>query len=1029
MKLIKNTKLYFKQGTSDKVYEVDLCDTGDSLYVVNFRYGRRDGNLKDGTKTVFPVSYDEAVKIFDKLVESKTKKGYTESQTSLDGDVISDRIDYSKRDELIVKYLKEYLSKTYRGNWSLSRIIWRAAELKLTEAAEFIIQFLKHDGEFVQHNSAYYFGRISDESYTDELRSIYTDDDKLPENRVILSSLVNISLNYSNKDVFVRLLDKLPYVFRQSVENRNSDEFERIFNDQLFVIKSTENMYVWYCYLLSHHYTFIRTTIINTIKNIPFKSNYFKYIRYIYKSAELFDDYEVLGILTHRFSKVKSEYQPGSYVYNGDDYVHVRDEIVKENSTIAYLGNTRNYFNNRCLRNLIKKAHNFPNEYPNLATEILLSFNDEFDKGKIKREGRYDYDTEAGGYHYKEVISDEFSDYNIFNYILYKNSERLHLPSRNAKRWIYKGEHSPENDEPTTREEAFSELWNSSSENIIRLLQESKCEKVHIFANKVLKDNDYFISDISIDTVLNLLNSEYEVTKSSGIELAERFYDKDNPSVELITKLLASKLQRGREISLACIKFGDDSLRNNPDVIAALISSVYDDIRAWALIHIAIPSADLQNDIAINVINCIIELECEDVDKITYSIGDLLLKFCPEFIQKLSETDIEKMIVPEKPHLMVLAGTLVRGADNSEYIFAKYLTQFLNSDNETVRKVGFNVFESYSDKSLLNRATLIANMSISQLSDVRKAVQPIIGRLVVLNSEFAESLVRNFLAIFYSKEEYDGLHEDVYRIFTESLNQYLNKISKTQVLKLLKSKYEFPQKLGMLIFKRHLNLNDFEMSEIVSLADSDVAEMRELCRSYFSKEVARVRYEKESAVKILNSGWKDTRDFAFEFFDKHYTRDDWDSDMLIYVCDSVREDVQLFGRKMVVKFFDEKNAGEYLQKLSQHPTQNMQLFVSTFIEKHAKENADTILYMEYFFKAVLMQVNRGRVIKDRVLKFLENEAQKDINVAKMVMRILNDVSLTNVIKDKSRFIEIMIAIKSRFNDVESVLVTNEFQTK
>lgn len=50
MKLIQRTTLIYQEGNSDKVYEVDLCQTGEDLYVVNFRYGRRGTNLKEGVK-------------------------------------------------------------------------------------------------------------------------------------------------------------------------------------------------------------------------------------------------------------------------------------------------------------------------------------------------------------------------------------------------------------------------------------------------------------------------------------------------------------------------------------------------------------------------------------------------------------------------------------------------------------------------------------------------------------------------------------------------------------------------------------------------------------------------------------------------------------------------------------------------------------------------------------------------------------------------------------------------------------------
>src|SRR5688572_4948805 len=75
MKLICQTKLQFREGNSDKVYEVDVCETGEK-FVVNFRYGRRGAELKEGVKTITPVSLEEAEKIFQKLIDEKTRKGY-----------------------------------------------------------------------------------------------------------------------------------------------------------------------------------------------------------------------------------------------------------------------------------------------------------------------------------------------------------------------------------------------------------------------------------------------------------------------------------------------------------------------------------------------------------------------------------------------------------------------------------------------------------------------------------------------------------------------------------------------------------------------------------------------------------------------------------------------------------------------------------------------------------------------------------------------------------------------------------------
>jgi len=72
--------LYFREGSSDKVYHAQIVPNGDDLYAVNFQYGRRGSTLQTGAKTAVPVALAEARKIFNKLVTEKKAKGYTEGE-------------------------------------------------------------------------------------------------------------------------------------------------------------------------------------------------------------------------------------------------------------------------------------------------------------------------------------------------------------------------------------------------------------------------------------------------------------------------------------------------------------------------------------------------------------------------------------------------------------------------------------------------------------------------------------------------------------------------------------------------------------------------------------------------------------------------------------------------------------------------------------------------------------------------------------------------------------------------------------
>jgi len=78
----ENITLFYHQERSDKVYKVSLEENADG-YLVNFAYGRRGATLKTGTKTQIAVEYEKAKKIYDKLVLSKSAKGYVPDESAI----------------------------------------------------------------------------------------------------------------------------------------------------------------------------------------------------------------------------------------------------------------------------------------------------------------------------------------------------------------------------------------------------------------------------------------------------------------------------------------------------------------------------------------------------------------------------------------------------------------------------------------------------------------------------------------------------------------------------------------------------------------------------------------------------------------------------------------------------------------------------------------------------------------------------------------------------------------------------------
>ena len=148
MEIVRQTQLCYREGKSDKVYEVDLCRVEGDRYIVRFRYGRRGAKLREGLKTTQPVPRDRAEAAFDKLVASKTKKGYqpieSKSESQTDSSIPSSTeteapLAEHPRDRIILERLRD---RAGTKKHPLDRTIWRAGELNLAAATPFLIPLL-----------------------------------------------------------------------------------------------------------------------------------------------------------------------------------------------------------------------------------------------------------------------------------------------------------------------------------------------------------------------------------------------------------------------------------------------------------------------------------------------------------------------------------------------------------------------------------------------------------------------------------------------------------------------------------------------------------------------------------------------------------------------------------------------------------------------------------------------------------------------------------------------------------------------
>jgi bifunctional non-homologous end joining protein LigD len=83
VKEAETIELYFQQGSSDKVYHLQL-ESIEEQWSVNAQWGRRGSALQSDSK-VSSVAYEEAKRVYDRIIREKTGKGYRIAQATTNG--------------------------------------------------------------------------------------------------------------------------------------------------------------------------------------------------------------------------------------------------------------------------------------------------------------------------------------------------------------------------------------------------------------------------------------------------------------------------------------------------------------------------------------------------------------------------------------------------------------------------------------------------------------------------------------------------------------------------------------------------------------------------------------------------------------------------------------------------------------------------------------------------------------------------------------------------------------------------------
>jgi len=1047
MKLLEQVSLWCRDGNADKVYEVDLCEVGTGRYVVNFRYGRRGATLKDGTKTAAAVNRADADKIFNALVAEKQKGGYRETgrysanlQTTVTVTptpvtAISAN-QFSDKKEFILAKLRQAIQPGFKDTkWSLSRIIWRVGELRISQAVSDLTKIAIKADSLQQYCICWALGRCGDRAATVLLEQLYqAAASKDFVRRMALVSLLQLSDEGKKTALLEGVLAGLPADIRGAIRSDDSElvrtALEKAIADKSLTYETLEHLY-----LLSEKYPSLRALVLAYLETLPLQPGVFKYIRHIYKIAEFKEDAEVFAAIGYRFETQAAYFQQGywrdgAYLPGTWDYINdTKVEMRKNQSRLAYSNKTRAYFKRRTWRTLRTLGEDGDSKtYVKMATALLLTYSDTRDRTEPRQINYTWYDWSTRRDMSRTTHYPAFANcLNLFA-ILHGNSARYEL-KKNTKAWRVKA-NVPADAAMTQREEAFPDLWDQHPDYLKKLLLESQCAPVHEFAVRALRANPKLNEITDGSFAGQLLGQPYDVTVQLGLYLVQQLYNPQQPDTDLMRLLVQHPKPFVRQLARQWIEAQPEYFARQTLIFGDLIVNPYEDVWEWGrmLLNKISFTEEQAQILIVTAITQLLALKAEDPQSNTIAegAGYTLATYFMSLLKDVSLEVVQDLLHHPVPMVQVLgAGILLKHTTPVTELPSGLISSLIHSVVPQVRSVGVHLFGKLPESQLLVSQDILLGFATSPFPEIRQAIFPAIGRLAAQSAAFGREMVRELMPLLQQKQQAEGLHDDLLQLLEQQLQAYLSEIPVADVWLMLSSRRNSTQRAGFLVLKHTILPEQLSVREVVRLAGHEILEIREYAWSVYTQYIARMQAEASEALPILDVKWTDSRHFGFDYFRQHFNAEHWTPTLLVSVCDSTREDVQQFGKEMITRYFLAENGSDYLLQLSQHPSQNLQVFATNYLEQFAADNVAHLQQLELYFVTVLSQVNRAGTAKVRIFDFLRQEALKNEQAAALIGKIMARQSATMAIDNKAACIRIMRDIRKTYPLIDLPLTLKE----
>ncbi len=1005
MKLVKKIRLVFREGKSDKVYEVDLVElpVGDAArYLVNFRYGRRGSTLREGTKTVQPIALAEAERVYESIVVSKTNSGYWDESGSAptrssarpaEAGADTGQVQAARTAALLQALADESDSK------KRARLIWNLAQGDAGPALGAILTQRGHTDWIEDYSIAWALGRWRDETSLATLEKLCRHGHSAVREIAKEALLLTLTPGGAASQVQAER-SGLPAGIRAALDADSETGITEALQ-QLEKEKSPSlNIVLAACYRIALSAPAVQRALLAYFARCPLAPGVFKGLRHVFKTAELRVDYDMYACIAHRFDNTKAYFDntwDHAYI-PGQGHIVVSKELPRENSRLAYSNRTRTYLRKRAWRALRRLGRADSPHYVGLAVACLL------------RVGDADAVEPRSSQHSREY--DGFAHLTLFNHIL-RGAHPGFRANPSGTFWYRRGK-------PGTplRGESFAQLWNRAPAAALDLLKRSHCGVVHDAAILMLAGQQDFLNALSAGEVAQLLQSAYPQTAQFALPLAQALFERGAGDDNLLIALLRSTLPAAREFGVLTLNARADWSANQSLLIELLLTfaAPVPEVVDAALEKSAIAAGDQQHILSA-VIAQLLGRNLDIPVTAAETLAGILTRRLPAAVAALPVTLLDRLLSEAAVGRQVLgARLLVAGSLRFAEIPGRLLQHINGSPHEEVRAIAIALLAKQTPEDLLQQVENLAELLHRGTAVERRELLGLFDKLAAGNPENEARILRAMSTLLFRADREQGQGDELVGFFQRHRQGAAGAFDKATVWRLLQAQATAAQRVGAVLLQACAP-TEFSVRQWARLAQHPDLSARQFVMAAFEAHEPLVKEHTRDALRLLDTSWDETREFGFRYFRDRYGDADWSPEYIVGVCDSTQSDVQAFGRELLQRFFQQSQGPHYLATLSEHPSINVQLFVSNFLESHAAGDRERILALRGYFVTVLSQINKARVCKDRVLAFLLRESLRDADVAGMVAEVFTRVSLTVVRRDREQLIKALIALHGAFPDI------------